>query len=152
MKKKLSPAAGHSLCLSALLMVGCVAMIAAKAFLPYLILPRITITLLTALSLGALVLEHLLFGSERPDYLETGLLAIVSFGVMTWASGLAHVPGAGRVGIAGGIVYTLCLLVFTAMRAQLESADVKHKRAALVLAAALLLLATQSLAGIPILG
>lgn len=152
MKNKLSPAAGHGICLSVLLMICCVAVIVTKAFLPAYILPRITITLLIGMSLLSVILEVWIFQSEgTPEYLMTGLLTAAAFFVMTLAVGLAGVFGAVKVGIVGGIVYTLCLLVINAMRAQLESAGTTHKGGALTLAAALLLLASQSLAGIPIL-
>lgn len=152
MKKNLSSSAGHAICLAGLMTVIGLAIIVTKAFMPSYILPRITITVLVALSLGAQVLERWIFRNEDPEYLETGLLTVAVFAVLTRAVGLADLPGAGRVGIFGGIAYALCLLVFTSMRAQLESADVKRKGAALTLAAALLLLASQSLAGIPVLG
>lgn len=76
---------------------------------------------------------------------------MVGFGVIAWAVGLANVADAGKVGIFGGIVYTLCLLVFQAMEAQLETTAIRHRGLALTGAALLLLLASQSLAGIPIL-
>lgn len=152
MKKLLSPAAGHAVCLAVVLMICSVALIVIKAFLPAFILPRITITLLVMLSLVALVAEHFLFGSDgTTQYLETGLLAAAAFWMMTWAVGLATCADAGKVVLAGGVIYLLCLLVFTAMRSKLDSSPIRHKGAALTLAAALLLLACQSLAGLPIL-
>lgn len=152
MKNKLSSPARHSLCLSALLTVGCVAIIFIKAFKPDFILPRITITLLVGLSLAAQLLEYWLFPrNSQPDYLETGLLAMAAFGCLTWAVGLANVSDAGKVGIFGGIVYTICLLVFRAMEAQLETTAIRRRGLALTGAALLLLLASQSLAGIPVL-
>ena len=153
MKKwNLSPSTGHTLCLTGLLTVLALAVIVTKALMPAYILPRITITALVALSLAAMVLERWLFGSTRTDYLETGLLSAAAFAVLAWAVGFAALPGAGRVGIAGGLTYTICRVIFNAMSAQLDSTGVKHKRAVLTLAAALLLLASQSLAGLPILG
>lgn len=151
MKKNFSPAAGHGICLAVLLMIACVAVIVTKAFMPAYILPRITITMLIAFSLVSLVAERWIFRSESNEYLETALLAMAAFGVMTWAVGLADLSGAGKVGIAGGITYGICLLVFTSIRAQMESSTLSRKGAALTLAAALLLLASQSLAGIPVL-
>ena len=80
MKKLLSPAAGHAVCLAVVLMICSVALIVIKAFLPAFILPRITITLLVMLSLVALAAEHFLFGSDgTTQYLETGLLAAAAF-------------------------------------------------------------------------
>lgn len=153
MKKNLSSCARHSLCLTLLLTVCSVVLIVVKAFMPELILPRLTITVLTGLSLASLVLEYWLFPrNTQPDYLETGLMTMVVFAALTWAVGLATVVDAGKVGIFGGIVYTLCLLVFRAMEAQLETASIKRRGLALTGAALLLLLASQSLAGIPILG
>ncbi|HIT33401.1 MAG TPA: hypothetical protein IAC31_02065 [Candidatus Faecousia intestinigallinarum] len=152
MKKRISIAAGHAICLAVLLMLCSIAVIVTKAFLPATILPRITITVLVALSLAAQVAELWIFGSKgHPEYLETGLLAMAAFGVMTWAVGLATLPGAGQVGIVGGITYTVCLIMFDAIRARLENSSVAHKKAVLTLAAALVLLACQSLAGIPVL-
>lgn len=153
MKLNFSSCARHTVCLTVLLTVLCTALVVVKAFMPMFILPRITITLLIALSLGAQVMQYWIFpgGDVLPEYLETALLTAVVFAALTWAVGLADLPGACRVGIYGGILYAVCLLVFRAMEAQLASSGVKRKGLALTGAALLLLLASQSLAGIPVL-
>lgn len=152
MKHKLSASTRHCLCLTALLTLLCTALVIIKTFAPFFILPRITITLLIGLSLVSQVLENWIFRTGgATEYLDTGLLTALVFAVLTGAVGLADFSGACRVGIYGGAIYTVSLLVFRAMAAQLESAAVKNRRLALTAAALLLLLASQSLAGIPVL-
>ena len=141
-----SGCAARIVCLSAVLAVSCAALIAAKTLIPALILPRITLCLLAALSLAALWLSDGVFGA-RGDAIASVVLASAAFGAASWCVGLAAPADAAVAALGGGAVYAVCLQVFTGARARIGSARLRFPRAALAVFAALAWLAAQGLAG-----
>ena len=137
-------------CLSAVLAVSCVALIVAKTAIPALILPRITLCLLTALSLAALWLSDGVFGARSDGAVDVFLsvvLAAVALGAASWCTGLTTPAGMAVTAIGGGAVYAVCLIAFTGARARIGSARLRFPRAALAVFAVLAWLAAQGLAG-----
>lgn len=115
MQKIFSGFAARTAALSLVSFVCGASMLAAKTALPSMLVPRVTLCLMAALSLLSLVLARALSGEERrtlPEAAVSVLFAAAVFGGAAWCCGLADGAHAVRIALAGGVVYALCLAAF----------------------------------------
>lgn len=133
--------------LAVVLGVALLAILLVRAFLPHLIIPRASIPNLMLLSLVVLLLDHYLARGARRCYICIPLFALVSFGLLPWVAGYAPAY-AIRTALVGAAVFTLATLLFTTICDRLSSGPAS--KAAPLISALGLYLASQCLAGMPI--
>ena len=148
MQKTLSGFSARAAALPLVVFVCGASLLAAKTAVPALLLPRVTVCLLTALSLASLVLARAFTGPASGTAGEAAAdiaLAALCFGLAAWSCGLANAARAAQVAFAGGAVYAACLLAFEG--AERRARGMTHPLAALTSFAFLAWLASQIFAG-----
>ena len=150
MKKTISPIVALTLSLSVVLMVAMLAAIITSAFVPNVILPRLTVPTFAGLSLIALALEALVFGEGRRYWIASAVVAAVDFALLGLCAGL--LPGdpvsVGKAAVLGMVVFLVCEMLFHSILDRLSSGPVKNRKSLAVFTALLLFLASQILEGI----
>lgn len=86
-----------------------------RAFVPMAVLPRLDIPNMVLLSLIALVLSHYIGKTQAFALLPSLILAVLSFGLLPLAAGLAAPMAALKLALVGGVVYTVTAWVFGEM-------------------------------------
>lgn len=115
-----------------------------RAFVPNVVLPKLDIPAIAALSLIALLIESFTAGSKKRCWLVQLVLGAVTFALLPWAAGLEC---AGiRLTVCGTVVFLAITWLFDLAADRLE-ATVEHK-AAVIPAAFVLYLACQCFMGI----
>lgn len=117
-----------------------------KSFLPGVSLPKLNLPMLTALSLIALVIEYYLAPDVKRAWVGCILLACATFGLLPWAVGLARGGWVVSLALAGGAVFGIATWLFDQATQRIASGPAA--KAAPVLSALVLFLASQSFAGI----
>lgn len=99
------------------LVVGITMLVCAliRVFVPMGILPRLDIPNMVLLSLIALVLSHYIGKTQAFALLPSLILAVLSFGLLPLAAGLAAPMAALKLALVGGVVYTVTAWVFGEM-------------------------------------
>ena len=132
--------------LAAVVGLACLGLLLAKTFRPAIVLPQPTLPLLAALSLAALVIEGYLAPGVKRTWVPLVLLAGVTFALLPWCAGLADAGRLPELFLLGGVTFAVTAFLFTSMTQRLASGPVC--RAAPILSAFLLFLASQCLTGI----
>ena len=97
--------------------------VAARAFAPEAILPKLNIPALTALSLLALLLRHYLTPLSPRRYGAGGLWSGATFALLPWVSAYLPLGDALRTGAVGGLVFTVTAWLFAAIERRLADTD-----------------------------
>lgn len=132
--------------LVAVLFAALAAAMLVQVFLPAAIIPPLNIPNIVLLSLIALVLEHFFVPNAKRCWVCVGLLAVATFCLLPLMAGFACVHTFWRVGIIGGVVFTLTAMAFTSVTQRLASGY--KAKAALIVTAFGIYLAAQCFAGI----
>ena len=121
-------------------------MIVMRAFFPAVILPQANIPNLVLISLVALLLDHYAAPGADRCYICILVFSAVSFGLLPFAACFVGVQDALKLGLTGGIVFTLTTWLFTSIQERLASGPAA--KAAPVISALGMLLAAQCLTGL----
>ena len=117
-----------------------------KVFQPAAVLPVLNIPNLTAISLAALLLDHLLAPGADRCYICIPVFSAMTFGLLPWAVGFVAGEDVWVYALAGGVVFTAVTWLFSSMTDRMSSGPAA--KAAPFVSALGLYLAVQAFAGI----
>lgn len=132
--------------LTGVLFTALMVMLILRVISPVVILPPINIPNMVLISLVALLLEHYLAAGTPRCYLCISVLAALAFGALPLMTGFACQHTFWKIGLIGGVVFTVTTWLFTAMTDRLLSGP--KARLAPLMGALCLYLAAQCFAGI----
>lgn len=132
--------------LTAVLSGALLTAVAVRAFAPAVILPRLNIPNMVLISLLALVIDHYFAPNAPRSRICIPVFSGAAFGLLPLAAGFVGVPEALKLGLFGGIVFSVTAWLFTSLRDRLSSGPTG--KAAAVLSGLGLYLAAQCLTGI----
>ena len=93
-----------------------------RVFLPGAVFPVVSLPAVAALALLALVLEcYLVKDVPRRDWGMTGLLGVITFGLLPLGAGVTAAGEAARLAAVGGSVFLVLTFLFTTLRERLSS-------------------------------
>lgn len=116
-----------------------------RIVLPAAIFMKFDIPTIVAISLVALLIETYFAPGQKHCYICTGILAVVTFGLLPYASSFVALNEAWKLGLVGGIVFVVITLLFSSMQERLSSGV--PSKVAPILSAVGLYLAFQCFAG-----
>ena len=131
--------------LAALLGAFLLVCIFVRTFAPRIILPELDIPNMVLISLVALVLDHYLAPEAERCYVCIPLFSALSFGLLPFAACFVRAVEAVKLGIMGGIVFTVVTWVFGSMIDRISTGPVA--KAAPLVSAVGLYLAVQCFMG-----
>lgn len=102
----------------------CLVLLLVRAFKPEIILPLVDVPNLAAVCVMALVVDNYLDLKSVPkrNWALTAVLAVVTFWLLPWASGVVDdASEALRVGVIGGLLFTALAFLYTSIRERLVS-------------------------------
>jgi hypothetical protein len=117
-----------------------------RTFGPIIIIPPLNIPNMVLLSLIALLADHYLSGGAKRCYICIPVLSALTFGLLPFAACFVGVWDALKLGVVGGVVFTVVTVLFTSIQDRLSSGP--DCKAAPVLSAFGLYLAAQCFMGI----
>lgn len=117
-----------------------------RAFAPVIILPKLDIPNMVLLSLAALLVDHYVLKGAKRCYICIPVFAVLTFGLLPFATCLVTLLEAVKLGIVGGAVFTAVTWLFSAMEDRLSTGPAA--KLAPVLSALGLYLASQCFMGI----
>ncbi len=135
--------------LAAVVGAACLAAVLLRAFAPITVaLPNLDIPTLAAVSLIALVVDCYIDGKKFSAHCWTltAVLAVATFWLLPWAAGLAGAAEALRIGVIGGLLFTVLAFLFATIRERLLSG--KSNILSPVCVASVMYLACQCFSGI----
>lgn len=92
-----------------------------RTFAPNIILPKANIPNIVLLSLAALVLDHYIVPDARRCYICIPVLGAVTFGLLPFAACFVGAAEAVKLGLAGGLTFTVTTWLFTTIQDRLSS-------------------------------
>lgn len=116
-----------------------------RTFAPVAIIPGLDIPNMVLLSLAALLADHYVAKKAPRCYICIPVLGALTFGVLPFAACFVGGLEAVKLGVVGGIVFTLTTWLFTSIQDRLSSGPAA--KAAPVLSAVGLYLASQCFMG-----
>ena len=116
-----------------------------RTFAPIVIIPSLDIPNMVLISLAALLLDHYVTKNPRRCYLCISLLGAVTFGLLPFAACFVGALEALKLGVVGGVVFTVITWLFTSVQDRLSSGPAA--KAAPILSAVGLYLACQCFMG-----
>ena len=116
-----------------------------RTFAPIIIIPALDIPNMVLLSLAALLLDHYVAKNARRCYLCIPVLGALTFGLLPFGACFVGALEAVKLGLVGGVVFTVVTLLFTSIQDRLSSGPAA--KAAPVLSAVGLYLACQCFMG-----
>ncbi len=135
-----------SVSLVAVLFVACAACLLVRVWLPAAIIPPLNIPNMVLLSVIALLLEHFIARGNPRCYWAVAAFGVLSFGVLPLMAGFACVHTFWKLGLIGGIVFTVTTFLFTSATQRLLTGP--KARLAVILTGVGIWLAAQCFAGI----
>lgn len=132
--------------LVAVMGIALVACVLLRTFIPAIILPRLSISNMVALSLIALLLDHYIAKGAKRCWWCVPVFGLLTFGVLPYAASLADLRTALKLAGVGCVTFTATTWLFTSIQNRLASGPVA--KAAPALSALGLYLASQCFAGI----
>lgn len=141
--------------LAAVVGVTCLVIVLLRAFVPEALIPAVDVPNIIAVCAVALVIDcYIDWKKPVParNWALTAVLALLTFWLMPWAAGIVTGAGAAlRVGVIGGIFFTVLAFAFTGIRQKIASGPAGKGWLAFVspaAAGAVLYLAFQSFAAV----
>lgn len=127
--------------------LGAAALIAAlvRAFAPIIIIPKLSVPNMAALSLLALLLDHYIAPGAKRCYICIPVFSVLTFGMLPWAAGFATPLEAVKLALVGGAVFTVTTWLFSSIQERLSSGPAAKE--APIMSAFGLWLALQALTG-----
>ena len=107
--------------LALVMAVACGAAVLVRTFAPNFIIPTLDVPNLVLVSLAALVLDHYVTGGAKRCWFCVPVLGAVTFGLLPWCACFLVVEEAIKMGIIGGIVFTVTTLLFTSMQDRIST-------------------------------
>lgn len=135
-----------SVSLVAVLFVALAACLLVRVWLPAVIVPTLNIPNMVLLSVLALLLEHFIAGNNPRCYWAAAVFGVLSFGILPLMAGFACVHTFWKLGIIGGVVFTVTTFLFTSATERLLTGP--KARLAVILTGAGIWLASQCFMGI----
>ena len=135
-----------SVSLVAVLFVALAACLLVRVWLPAAIVPTLNIPNMVLLSVLALLLEHFIAGNNPRCYWVVAVFGVLSFGILPLMAGFACVHTFWKLGIIGGVVFTVTTFLFTSATERLLTGP--KARLAVILTGAGIWLASQCFMGI----
>ena len=135
-----------SVSLVAVLFVACAACLLVQVFQPAAILPVLNIPNMVLLSVIALILEHFVAKNNKRCYWAVAVFGVLSFGVLPLMAGFACLHTFWKLGLIGGVVFTITTFLFTSATDRLLTGP--KARLAVVLTGVGIWLAAQCFMGI----
>ena len=132
--------------LIAVLGVSLLAAIMVRTFAPIVIIPALNIPNMVALSLAALLLDHYIAPGAKRCYICVALFSALAFGLLPWMACFVDSIAAVKIGVVGGVTFTVTTLLFSSIQERLSSGPAA--KAAPFMSALGLFLAAQALSGI----
>ena len=132
--------------LIAVLGVSLLAAILVRTFAPIVIIPVLNIPNMVALSLAALLLDHYIAPGAKRCYICVALFSALAFGLLPWMACFVDSIAAVKIGVVGGVTFTVTTLLFSSIQERLSSGPAA--KAAPFMSALGLFLAAQALSGI----
>ena len=132
--------------LAAVVGIALVVCVLLRTFIPAIVLPQLSIPNMVLLSLIALLLDHYLTKGAKRCWICIPLISALTFGVLPYAASLAGVLDALKLALVGAAVFTVTTWLYTSIQNRLASGPIA--KAALVLSALGLYLASQCFAGV----
>lgn len=132
--------------LTIVVFLACVIALLVRVWLPAAIIPELNIPNMVALSLIALLLEHVLTKGNPRCYICIPVLSTITFGILPLMAGFACQHDFWKYGLAGGAVFTVTTFLFTSAQERLLTGP--KAKAAIVVTALGIYLAVQCFAGI----
>ena len=116
-----------------------------RTFLPNVIIPELDVPNMVLLSLIALVLDHYVSQEGKRNWIAVATLSAVTFGLLPFAACFVGGMEALKLGVLGGVVFTVTAWLFDSMADRLSTGPAA--KAAPVVSAFGLYLAAQVLMG-----
>lgn len=116
-----------------------------RTFLPNVIIPELDVPNMVLLSLIALVLDHYVSKEGKRNWIAVATLSAVTFGLLPFAACFVGGMEALKLGVLGGVVFTVTAWLFDSMADRLSTGPAA--KAAPVVSAFGLYLAAQVLMG-----
>ena len=132
--------------LAVLLGIALLVCVLIRTFAPRIIMPNLDVVNMTLISLAALLVDHYLAPGAKRCYICIPLFSAITFGLLPFAACFVGGMEALKLGITGGIVFTVITWSFSAMMDRLSTGPAA--KAAPVISAMGLYLAVQCFAGI----
>ena len=117
-----------------------------RVFAPIIIIWELNIPNMVALSLLALLADHYIAPGAKRCYICIPVFSAFSFGLLPWAACFATGVEAVKLGIVGGVVFTVTTWLYSSIQERLSSGPAA--KAAPFMSAFGLWLASQALVGI----
>ena len=116
-----------------------------RTFAPRIIMPHLDVVNMTLISLAALVVDHYLAPDAKRCYICIPVFSAITFGLLPFAACFVGGLDALKLGVTGGIVFTVVTWLFSAMMDRISTGPVA--KAAPFVSAFGLYLAIQALRG-----
>ena len=117
-----------------------------QIFIPAVILPPLNIPNMVLLSVVALVVDHFFTKGSQRCYVCVALFSLAAFAVLPLMAGFACVHDFWKIGLVGGITFTITTFLFSSAIQRLRTGP--KAPAAVILTALGIYLAAQCFAGI----
>ena len=131
--------------LAVLLGIALLVCVLIRTFAPRIIIPNLDVVNMTLISLAALLVDHYLAPGAKRCYICIPLFSAITFGLLPFAACFVGGMEALKLGITGGIVFTVITWSFSAMMDRLSTGPAA--KAAPAISAFGLYLAIQALMG-----
>ena len=131
--------------LAAVLGAALLVCVLVRTFLPNFIIPQLDIPNMVLISLAALVLDHYLAPGAKRCYICSPVFSAITFGLLPFAACFVGGMEALKLGLYGGIVFTVITWVYSSIQDRLSSGPAA--KAAPVMSAFGVYLAIQALMG-----
>ena len=131
--------------LAVLLGIALLVCVLIRTFAPRIIMPNLDVVNMTLISLAALLVDHYLAPGAKRCYICIPLFSAITFGLLPFAACFVGGMEALKLGITGGIVFTVITWSFSAMMDRLSTGPAA--KAAPAISAFGLYLAIQALMG-----
>ena len=116
-----------------------------RTFIPAMIIPALDIPNMVLISLVALLADHYAAPGAKRCYICIPVFAALTFGLLPFAACFAAGAEAIKLGVVGGVVFTLTAWLYTSIQDRLSSGPAA--KAAPVMSAVGLYLASQCMMG-----
>ena len=132
--------------LAVVVFVVCAVAALVRVWLPAAIIPELNIPNMVALSVIALLIEHFLTRGNPRCYICIPVFGILTFGILPLMAGFACQHDFWKIGLVGGVVFTITTFLFTSAQDRLLTGP--KAKAAAVITGLGIYLAAQCFAGI----
>lgn len=131
--------------LAAVLGIALFVCVLIRTFIPYWILPRLSLTNMVLISLAALVIDYYAAQGAKRNWIAVAALSAVTFGLLPFAACFVGALDALKLGVMGGVAFTVTAWLFDSMADRISTGPAA--KAAPVVSALVLYLAAQALMG-----